>query len=118
MEGSSYNKALEIFNGTGAPVNLSQYTIKLASNGGTWSTSYYLTPSAILQNNDVFVVAHPQASAAILSIADTTSNVVNFNGNDCVGLFQGDTMIDIIGIYQNDPGNNSAGVWLVSPLQL
>ena len=112
VEGSSYNKALEIFNGTGAPVNLSQYTIKLASNGGTWSTSYYLTPSAILQNNDVFVVAHPQASAAILSIADTTSNVVNFNGNDCVGLFQGDTMIDIIGIYQNDPGNNSG--WSVA----
>ena len=107
VEGSSYNKALEIFNGTGAPVDLSQYTIKLASNGQTWSTSNYLTPTAILQHNDVFVIAHPQASAAILSVADVTSNVVNYNGNDCVGLFLGTTLIDIIGIYQNDPGTNS-----------
>ena len=86
VEGSSYNKALEIFNGTGAPVDLSQYH-KLASNGQTRSTSNYLTPTAILQHNDVFVIAHPQASAAILSVADVTSNVVNYNGNDCVGLF-------------------------------
>lgn len=112
VEGSSYNKALEIFNGTGAPVDLSQYTIKLASNGGTWSTSNILTPTGILQNNEVFVIAHPQASAAILSIADVTSTVTNYNGNDCVGLFHGTTMIDIIGIYQNDPGNNSG--WSVA----
>lgn len=38
LEGSSNNKALEIFNGTGAPVDLSLYTVKLGSNGGTWAT--------------------------------------------------------------------------------
>ena len=43
VEGSSNNKAIEIFNGTGAPVDLSQYTVKLASNGGTWSTSVSYT---------------------------------------------------------------------------
>ncbi len=29
VEGSSYNKAIELYNGTGASVNLSNYTIKL-----------------------------------------------------------------------------------------
>ena len=33
VEGSSNNKAIEIFNGTGVAVDLSQYTVKLASNG-------------------------------------------------------------------------------------
>jgi hypothetical protein len=31
------NKAIEIFNGTGATVDLSQYAVKLGSNGGDWS---------------------------------------------------------------------------------
>jgi hypothetical protein len=104
VEGSSNNKAIEIFNGTGASVDLSQYTVKLASNGGTWSTTNIITPTGTLAHNDVFVIANSQASAAILGVSDVTSTVTYFNGDDALGLFQGDTMIDIIGIYQNDPG--------------
>jgi hypothetical protein len=104
IEGSSNNKAIEIFNGTGATVDLSQYTVKLGSNGGTWSTTNILTPTGTLANNDVFVIANSQANAAILAVSDVTSTVTYFNGDDCLGLFQGDTLIDIIGIYQNDPG--------------
>jgi len=104
LEGTSNNKAIEIFNGTGAAVDLSQYTIKLASNGGTWSTTNIITPTVTLAHNDVFVIANSQASAAILGVSDVTSTVTYFNGDDALGLFQGDTLIDIIGIYQNDPG--------------
>jgi hypothetical protein len=104
VEGSSNNKAIEIFNGTGAPVDLSQYTVKLASNGGTWSTSNSVTLSGTLNNNDVFVIANSQANQTILDVADLTHTVTYFNGNDCLGLFHGDTMIDIIGVYQQDPG--------------
>ncbi len=104
VEGSSNNKAIEIFNGTGAAVDLSQYTIKLGSNGGAWSTTNILTPTGTLAHNDVFVIANSQAVAAILAVSDVTSTVTFFNGDDCLGLFQGDTMIDIIGVYQSDPG--------------
>jgi len=104
VEGSSNNKAIEIFNGTGAPVDLSQYPVKLASNGGTWSTSNSVTLSGTLNNNDVFVIANSQANQTILDVADLTHTVTYFNGNDCLGLFHGDTMIDIIGVYQQDPG--------------
>ena len=104
VEGSSYNKAIEIFNGTGAPVDLSQYTVKLASNGGAWSTTNSVTLSGTLNNNDVFVIANTQANAAIQAVADLLHNVTNFNGNDCIGLFHGTTLIDIIGVYQQDPG--------------
>ena len=104
VEGSSNNKAIEIFNGTGAAVDLSQYSVKLGSNGNEWSSTNSVTLSGTLANNDVFVIANSSANATILGVADLTHTVTYFNGNDCLGLFQGDTMIDIIGIYMNNPG--------------
>ena len=104
VEGTSNNKALEIFNGTGDPVDLSNYTVKLASNGGTWSTTNILNMSGILDDGEVYVIANSQAEASILSVANVTSTVTYYNGNDVIGLFNGDTLIDIIGVYQQDPG--------------
>ncbi|MFA7546949.1 MAG: chitobiase/beta-hexosaminidase C-terminal domain-containing protein [Candidatus Cloacimonadaceae bacterium] len=104
VEGSSFNKALEIFNGTGQTVDLSQYTIKLAANGGSWHGTNILHMTGSLDHNQTYVVAHPQANTAILAVADVTSQVANHNGNDAFGLFLGETIIDMIGIYQNDPG--------------
>lgn len=106
LEGSSNNKALEIFNGTGAAVDLSNYTMKLASNGGTWSATNSVTLSGTLANNDVFVIANAGANAAIQAVADMTHTVTYYNGNDCVGLFHGDTLIDIIGVYEQNPGTD------------
>ncbi|NLO10849.1 MAG: T9SS type A sorting domain-containing protein [Candidatus Cloacimonetes bacterium] len=104
VEGTSNNKALEIYNGTGATVDLSNYSMRLASNGGNWSASNSVTLSGTLANNSVFVIANAQADPSILAVADITHTVTYYNGNDCVGLFQGDTLIDIIGVYQTDPG--------------
>ena len=104
VEGSSNNKAIEIFNGTGVAVDLSQYTVKLASNGGAWSTTNIITPTGTVAHNDVFVIANSAANAAILAQSDVTSTVTYFNGDDALGLFHGETLIDIIGVYQNDPG--------------
>ncbi len=104
VEGSSNNKALEIFNGTGAAVDLTQYTVKLGSNGGTWSGSNFHNPTGTLAHGDVYVIANAQANPAILGVSDATSTVTYFNGDDCVALFQGDTLIDIVGIYLDDPG--------------
>ena len=104
VEGTSNNKALEIFNGTGDPVDLSNYTVKLASNGGTWSTTNILHMTGVLDDGEVYVIANSGAEASILAIANVTSTVTYYNGNDVVGLFNGDTLIDIIGVYQQDPG--------------
>lgn len=104
VEGSSNNKALEIFNGTGAAVDLANYTVRLASNGGAWSTTNSVTLSGNLANNDVYVIANAAASAAILAVSDLTHTVTYYNGNDCLGLFHGTELIDIIGVYQTDPG--------------
>jgi len=104
VEGASNNKAIEIFNGTGDPVDLSGYTVKLGSNGGTWSTTNILNMTGILDDGEVYVIANSAASAAILAVSDVTSTVTYFNGDDALGLFQGDTLIDAIGTYLEDPG--------------
>lgn len=103
IEGSSNNKAFEIFNGTGGPVDLSNYTVKLGANGQTWGTT--LSPTGILAHGDVYVIAHANSSPAIHALADTTSTITYYNGDDALGLFHGETQIDAIGTYLSDPGN-------------
>lgn len=53
IEGSSSNKAIEIFNGTGAPVDLSQYSLQLYSNDSA-TVSASMTLSGTVADGDVF----------------------------------------------------------------
>ncbi|CAL2110669.1 conserved protein of unknown function precursor containing a type A C-terminal secretion signal. Putative extracellular ribonuclease [Tenacibaculum sp. 190130A14a] len=97
VEGSSYNKAIEIANFTGASVNLADYSVKKATNGGgTWSNTLAL--SGTLANGQVYVIAHTSASTELKNKAQlTNSSVMNFNGNDAVALFKGSSLIDVVG---------------------
>ena len=105
VEGSSFNKAVEIYNGTGAPVDLSAYTLELYSNGSA-APSQSMTLGGVLADGDVYVLAHPSADAAILAVADATSgSVINFNGDDAVVLRAGAAVIDVIGQVGFDPGS-------------
>lgn len=104
VEGGSNNKALEIANLTDNSINLSAYSIKKQSNGaGPWINELAL--SGTITVNEVFVMIHYQAdNQTLLTEADLvgpSSNngaPVNFNGNDPVGLFKNDILIDIIGV--------------------
>lgn len=107
-EGSSNNKYIEIYNGTGTAVDLSQYTIKQAYNGGGWDVdmSYTLPLSGTLANNDVYVLSASTASATILAQANLAivysasaqgGRFPFFTGNDAIGLFKNGTLIDLFG---------------------
>jgi predicted extracellular nuclease len=50
------------------------------------------------------VVAHASANAAILVVADLTSSVVNFNGDDAFELKYNGVTVDVIGQIGFDPG--------------
>lgn len=105
IEGSSNNKALEIFNGTGADVNLSTYSVQLFNNGASSATSTFAL-SGILANNDVYVIANASANTAIKNVADTTmGNVTSYNGDDAIALLKDGTIIDVIGQIGFDPGS-------------
>ena len=106
VEGGGTNKALEIANFTGASVNLSIYTLKLASNANSFGTVYNF-PSGSIANEDVFVVANSGLDMLCQPEQDDVNNgITNFNGNDAIGLFKNDVLIDIIGIEAD--GNDFA----------
>jgi len=109
LEGSSNNKALEIYNPTNAAINLAAYSVKAYNNGGTSVSNSLQLPNKTLAPYDVYVIANPTAVAAILGVADTTSTVTFFNGDDAVVLFKNNDTLDIIGDVGVDPGTN----WVV-----
>jgi len=107
IEGSSDNKALEIYNGTGAAVNLSTYTVDIYYNGDT-TAGDTLTFSAALSvaNNDTFVVCHGDASDSIQNECNLAfTSALDFNGDDAIALKKNGVTLDVIGQIGTDPGN-------------
>ncbi len=104
FEGTSFNKAIEIYNPTNFPVNLDEYEVYLYTNGATTFSSVF-APQGILAGGETFLIVHPQADQALLDIADTTSTIVNFNGDDAIELQRGGISSDVIGLIGVDPGD-------------
>lgn len=119
IEGSSNNKAIEIYNGTDATIDLSNYEIVQGVNGATFEAAgddAKVTLSGSLASGEVYVVANGDADATILAAADITyvfnqSRIASFNGDDALGLFENDVLIDVFGEPGVDP---SAGSWPVA----
>ena len=111
VEGTSYDKAIEIYNPTNNPVNLSGYIVARFGNGSsTWvntSTGGIDTTQlrGIIGAHDVWVLtnnnASPATSPALIALADQLDHIYTaptyMNGNDAIVLYKGTTIIDIFG---------------------
>ncbi|HHF3175668.1 TPA: ExeM/NucH family extracellular endonuclease [Vibrio alginolyticus] len=99
VEGGAYNKAVEIANTGDTAVTLTGYELAKSSNGGgTWGSTFDLSQVTI-QANQVYVLAHGDASDAIKAVADITDkSVANFNGDDPIALLKDGEVHDIIGV--------------------
>lgn len=106
IEGSSNNKAIEIYNASGQSVDLSRYQVELYRNGAA-TPGNTLIMSGILAAGEVYVIANSEAITGILAQADVTSTVTYFNGDDALALrcLNPDTLIDVIGTIGTDPGD-------------
>jgi predicted extracellular nuclease len=105
-EGSGYNKYLEIYNGTGQDVDLSNYEIWKITNGGSWP-EYTLSLSGILTNGDVYGIHHTSSNIdhTISAAGDLTGSQASWTGDDAVALVKNSLIIDVIGEDGADPGN-------------
>ncbi|ALO17307.1 Extracellular ribonuclease precursor [Salinivirga cyanobacteriivorans] len=103
VEGSSSNKYIEIANFTGGSVDLSDYEVRLYSNGNTTASQTEVL-SGTLADKDVYVIGNADGT---LYTEDITSNVTWFNGDDAVELYNTSTglTVDIIGCIGEDPGS-------------
>lgn len=115
IEGSSFNKALEIVNLTGAIIDLENegYSIKKQTNGsGNWISDLPLSGS--ISHNEVYVIANANADIPeIIQQSDLlkTGAPMDFNGNDPIGLFKNEILIDVIG-FKDSPENFGLDVTL------
>lgn len=109
-EGASYNKYIEIYNPNDYDVELDGYMLKLGINGASFSTTYSYTGT--LGAYETFVVAHSSSSDDIKYLIELLGgrgdlhSVANFNGNDTIGLFNGEELIDVFGVYGENPGTS------------
>lgn len=107
VEGSSNNKAIEIANFTGETVNLNSYSLARNINSGTnWGEMLQLEGQ--ITNGDVHVISRGNADQQILNNSDqlSSSDAISFNGDDPVGLFKDNNLIDIFGDFNGE--NNYA----------
>ena len=116
VEGSSDNKALEIYNPTSETVDLSQYGIAISTNGGSWQNPDPL--KGMLDPGDVYVLIHPGFDFSLIdsaAVVDTIwGSATNHNGNDgraLAKLIEGSwdenftsSFIDVIGYNDGSPG--------------
>lgn len=107
-EGSSNNKFLEIYNGTGAPVDLADYSVELYANGAATATNTQtFAAGTIIASGDVYVLRNGSAAnVAIIAAADITSSTCNFNGDDAIVLKKLGNILDVIGQVGVDPGTS------------
>ena len=117
VEGSSNNKVIEIYNGTDSIIDLKNYAIALISNGrDTIGNNLIFDSSMDLAVGATYVIANPSSSAEILALADTTSSVTFFNGDDDIAIMTRDNFenrtlqfIDYFGQRSVDPGSYYEG---------
>lgn len=103
VEGTGYNKAMEIYNNEGVDVVLDGYTVELYANGATelseWNPPIALTGTLKAGETLVIVTSDERAEQALKDVADMFSGSINHNGDDVYLLKKGDVILDSFGQF-------------------
>lgn len=102
VEGSSNNKAIELYNGTGKEVDLSKYTLELCTNGSITVTKT-IALSGTLENDKTYVIANSSANEQIKSVANLTTGNLIHTGDDTIILKKDGIIIDSFGKLGEKP---------------
>ena len=109
-EGSSNNKAIEIYNPTAASIDLSIYKVKLYANGAVSPTTTLNLTGTIAPGATLTLYNSSTAAARVAEIQGTkqTSGVANFNGDDAITLEKNGSVVDSFGQVGFQP---AGGAW-------
>ncbi len=104
VEGSSYNKAVELYNSGTEIIDLSSYELNFYFNGNT-APGKTITLSGSLVAGETYVIAHSSADPELANLAQLLNGGSWFNGDDAITLEQSGTVIDSVGQVGTDPGS-------------
>ena len=99
IEGSKgYDKAIEIYNGTGKDIDLSKYSLRKQTNGsGSFGTELFLKNDEhpILADGENFLIVSGDCTnealinrAQMIAPAEKEKSLMSFNGDDAIGLYR------------------------------
>ena len=104
LEGSLNNKAIEITNKTGHPVNLNKYRLSVQFYNSSAGNYYFPDPyelEGMVQDNETFVVLNPNANFSCITNEDarfvTAAPQLTFSGSQYLELRYTSTTVDAIG---------------------
>lgn len=112
LEGSENNRAIEITNKTGHPVNLNKYRLSTQFYNNTAGNYYF--PDAyelegLVQHNETFVVLNPYSNFSCITNDEarfvTAAPQLSFSGSQYLELRYASTTVDAVGI--KDMSNSS-----------
>ena len=104
VEGSANNKYIEVYNGTGSSVDLSDYELHLFANGSATATTTNVLSGTLANGN---VIVYKNSSASVYTGTATSMSAVSFNGDDAIAIYNTSTSgyADILGNIGCDPGS-------------
>ncbi len=107
VEGTGYDKAIELYNPTNSPISLTGYRLERFSNGSaSSSTGGVLNLSGTIAAYSTFVITNNNTgttptSPALTAMANQLDNPypapTYMNGNDAIVLYKNTSIIDIFG---------------------
>ncbi|GAA2033087.1 hypothetical protein GCM10009819_16450 [Agromyces tropicus] len=101
VEGSSFNKAVELYNPTDADIPLDSYSLGVYFNGSpTLTSGGTFALSGTVAAGGTFVFADEDLTA----YADQVTASSLWNGDDAIVLRRGDVVVDSLGQVGFDPG--------------
>ncbi|OUR98193.1 hypothetical protein A9Q86_14155 [Flavobacteriales bacterium 33_180_T64] len=125
--GTGSHSYVELFNGTGASVDLSDYEIRIHNNGAATATNTIPLTGTVI-NNDVFVVAFGSTDATTAHAAhgyDLSDNASGINEDDNIRLYNtatttwidlwGDTTGSVFTIASKDYTYRRKNTGIVAP---
>ncbi|MBN2724612.1 MAG: hypothetical protein JXR95_11125 [Deltaproteobacteria bacterium] len=104
LEGSSNNKAVEIYAKGATGYNISVCQINIYFNGNITPNNTISLGSTELNNGDTYVVCHQDFNLG--DVCDMKDVKLSFNGNDAVELVCDGIVYDVIGQIGDDPGDS------------
>jgi hypothetical protein len=106
VEGSGFNRAVEVHNFSRASVDLSRYWIDVHLDGSAVPSEHIVLGPGTLAAGEVWVVAHPGIDPDVLSRVDQLADTLLFDGNDALVLASPGGVRDAIGEVGMDPGTH------------
>jgi hypothetical protein len=111
IEGSSYNKYLEIYNAGSSDADISRYIVSLYKSGSAAPTTSTkldtLTHTSYLTAGGIIVIKYSRAALQLSAgVVTYNSSVCDFNGDDAITLEKDGTVIDKFGEVGIDPGTS------------